>query len=130
MGNVYTVNTTSDDSNSGLTLSEAIVDANANPGSTIDFSPSVFTSGNDTYTLTSTLPEITANVTIDGTTTDGQGITLDGGDKYQGLYVYSGSAVTENLTLDDTAAIGQAGSDGSDGNNVATPGGGAVLGAG
>ena len=105
MGNVYTVTTTSDvDPSPGndLTLSEAINDANANPGSTIDFSPSVFTAGNDTYTLTGTLPEITANVTIDGTTTDGQGITLDGGGKYQGLYVYSGTAVIENLTLDDT----------------------------
>ena len=133
MGNVYTVTTTSDvDPSPGndLTLSEAINDANANPGSTIDFSPSVFTAGNDTYTLTGTLPEITANVTIDGTTTDGQGITLDGGGKYQGLYVYSGTAVIENLTLDDTPAIGQAGSNGADGNAVFTPGGGGVFGAG
>ena len=130
MGNVYTVTTTSDDSNSGLTLSEAINDANANPGSTIDFSPSVFTSGSDTYTLTGTLPEITANVTIDGTTADGQGITLDGGGKYQGLYVYSGTVVVENLTLDDAAAIGQAGSSGADGNTAPGPDGDVALGAG
>ena len=37
MGNVYTVTTTSDDSNSGLTLSEAINDANANPGSIVEW---------------------------------------------------------------------------------------------
>jgi hypothetical protein len=113
MGNTYTVTATSDDSNTGLTLTEAINEANANPGSTIDFSPSVFTPGNDTYTLTGALPEIKADVTIDGTTTDGQGITLDGGGKYQGFYVYSGTVTVENLTLDDTAAIGQAGSNGA-----------------
>jgi hypothetical protein len=50
-------------------------------------------------------PQITAtNGTIDGTTTDGLGITLDGGGKYQGLYVYSDTAVIENLSLNHTAA--------------------------
>ena len=51
------------------------------------------------------LTQITAtNVTFDGTTTDGLGITLDGGGKYQGLYVYSDTAVIENLSLNHTAA--------------------------
>ena len=116
MGNVYTVTATSDDSNSGLTLSEAIDAANANPGSTIDFA----LAETDTYTLTGTLPEITADVTIDGTNIDdGQNVSLDGGGKYQGLYVYSGTAVIENLTLDHTAAIGQAGSTGGNGSFLA-----------
>jgi Hint domain len=126
MGNVYTVTTTSDDSNTGLTLTEAIEAADANPGSTIDFSSSAFTPGNDTYTLTSALPQITANVTIDGTTSDGKGISLDGGGKYSGLYVYSGTVTVENLTLDDTAAIGQSGINGANGSVI----GGTVIGGG
>jgi hypothetical protein len=44
-----------------LTLSEAISDADANPGSRIDFSSSVFMPGNDTCSLTGTLSLITAN---------------------------------------------------------------------
>jgi hypothetical protein len=115
MGNVYTVTTTSDNSDSGLTLSEAINDANGDPGSTIDFS----LLGTDTYTLTGTLPQIAASVTIDGTNTDdGQSITLYGGGEHQGFYVYSGTVLIENLTLDDTAAIGQAGSPGKNSNTL------------
>jgi hypothetical protein len=104
MGNIYTVGT------AGLTLSQAITDANGNPGSTIEFALS-----SDTYTLTGNLPAITAtDLTIDGTnTTDGNSITIDGGGKYQGFYVSSGTATIENLTLQDTAAIGLNGSDGT-----------------
>ncbi|MFZ3352303.1 MAG: hypothetical protein WA268_15705 [Xanthobacteraceae bacterium] len=99
MANTYTVGT-------GLTLSQAINDANANPGSTIEFD----LSGTDTYTLTGDLPAISAAVTIDGTNTaDGQNVTLDGGGQYQGFYVSSGTATIENLTLYNTAAIGQNG---------------------
>ncbi len=117
MGNTYTVG-------AGLTLSQAIDDANANPGSTIEFN----LSGTDTYTLSGDLPAISADVTIDGTnTTDGNSITIDGGGKYQGFYVSSGTATIEDLTLQNTAAIGQNGSAGMDGftaNGDPFPGGG------
>jgi hypothetical protein len=117
MGNTYTVG-------AGLTLSQAIDDANADPGSTIEFN----LSGTDTYTLSGDLPAISADVTIDGTnTTDGNSITIDGGGKYQGFYVSSGTATIEDLTLQNTAAIGQNGSAGMDGftaNEDPFPGGG------
>ncbi|HEY0909238.1 MAG TPA: Hint domain-containing protein [Bradyrhizobium sp.] len=115
---VFVVNTTTDtdpDPGHDLTLSEAIADANANSnpdGSTIEFDPSVFTAGNDTYTLGNNganLPAIAADVTIDGTTSDGKGITLVGGGLYQGLFVHSGTVSIDNLTITDAVATGDNG---------------------
>jgi len=112
MADTFTVTTTSDiDPNPGndLTLTEAINAANADPnGAIIDFASSVFTSGNDTYTLTGDLPDISANVTIDGTTTDGAGITLDAAG-HRGLFVSSGIVDLENLTIENAKAVGAAG---------------------
>jgi len=108
----FTVTTTNDvDTNPGndLTLSEAIAAANSDAnGAIINFASSVFTPGNDTYTLTGNLPVISAKVTIDGTTTDGLGIALDAAG-HQGLFVSSGIVHLENLLIANAAAAGTAG---------------------
>jgi len=131
MVDTFTVTTTSDtDPNPGndLTLSEAIADANADAnGAIIDFASSVFTSGNDTYSLTGNLPDISANVTIDGTTTDGAGIALDAAG-HRGLFVSSGTVDLENLTIANAKAVGAAGGSGAGGGGGG--GGGAGLGGG
>jgi hypothetical protein len=72
--------TTNADSGAG-SLREAIASANASPGSRIEFDPAFFTGGaSNTITLASGLPKISAGVTIDGTTSDGSGITINGAD--------------------------------------------------
>jgi hypothetical protein len=133
MADTFTVTTTSDtDPSPGndLTLTEAINAANADAnGAIINFDPSVFTSGNDTYTLTGNLPDISANVTIDGTTTDGQGITLDAAG-HRGLFVSSGIVDLENLTIANAAAVGTAGANAASGPSGGGGGGGAGLGGG
>jgi hypothetical protein len=127
MVDTFTVNTTSDtdpDPGNDLTLTEAInaADADAN-GAIINFDPSVFTAGNDTYTLTGGLPGIAGNVTIDGTTSDGAGITLDAAGN-GGLVVSSGVVSIENLSIENAVAIGPAGGDANGGGGPRGGGGG------
>jgi hypothetical protein len=137
MADVFIVTATSDDDSNGLTLSEAIIDAEFDQnGAIIEFSSSVFTSGNDTYTLTGNLPPIGAikNVTIDGTTTDGLGITIDAAG-HRGLFVSSGNVSIEDLTIANAAALGAAGQSvpeggGGGGGGGAGLGGGLFVGAG
>jgi hypothetical protein len=129
MVDTFTVNTMSDtdpDPGNDLTLTEAInaADADAN-GAIINFDPSVFTAGNDTYTLTGGLPGIAGNVTIDGTTSDGAGITLDAAGN-GGLVVSSGVVSIENLSIEDAVAIGPAGGN-ANGGGGAGGGGGGIL---
>ena len=108
----YTV-TTNADSGTG-SLRQAINDANANPGSTIVFSSSVFTGGAaSVITLASALPEISANVTIDGASATG--VTINGNHGYQGLFVYSGAVTIEDLTIENAKALGATGATGAGG---------------
>ncbi len=74
----------------------------------------------NTIALTSDLPAVVNNVTIDG-----QGNTLNGGGVARGLFVYSGTVAIGNLTISNALAQGGAG-----GNGVVSGGGGAGLGSG
>mgnify|MGYP000926722234 FL=1 len=99
----YTVTSTEDTDAEG-TLRWAIVQANANPGSQIDLADSL-----GTITLTSSLPLITAAVTIHG----GVGNTVSGDDLHRIFFVDApGSAVTiEGLHLAHGLAKGGNGGD-------------------
>jgi hypothetical protein len=79
---VYTVTATSDGQGGPGTLTWAINQANGDPGSTIDFK-----TGTTSYALTSgnALPQIAADVTIEGTS-GGGGVTIDAA-LNQGLFV-------------------------------------------
>jgi hypothetical protein len=115
----FTVSTTAD-SGAG-SLRQAIINANATPGSTIVFSSSVFTGGAaSTITLLSDLPAISASVTIDGATATG--VTINGNGAFEGLFVSNGTVAVEDLTIEDAKAKGATGTAGG--------GGGAGLGGG
>lgn len=132
MADVYVVTTTSDfdpDPGHDLTLSEAIALANRDSGSVIEFAPGVFTAGNDTYTLTGDLPAIINSVTIDGTTTDGHGITIDAAG-HRGLFVSASNVSIDDLTIANAKAVGDAGQNAPSGGGGGGGGGGAGLGGG
>ncbi|MDQ2786607.1 MAG: right-handed parallel beta-helix repeat-containing protein [Chloroflexota bacterium] len=87
---LFTVSTTSD---SGVgSLRDAIIHANANPGATIAFA--IPNAGVQTITLAAALPNIAANVTIDGTTQLGYSgaplIAIDGATSVTDLTIASG----------------------------------------
>ena len=95
----------------GTSLRDAIVYANANPGTSVTFSIS-----NQTITLTSQLPLLLGNnTTIDG---GANNITLSGANTYRGFFIgdagQTGNGTThatiENLTITQTKALGGAGS--------------------
>jgi autotransporter-associated beta strand protein/T5SS/PEP-CTERM-associated repeat protein len=93
----YTVTQSSDDGTGATagTLSWAIHQANADPGSTINFS----LAANSTIALGAALPQITASVTIDGS--DVTGLTLDGQSNY-GIFSVNASGdniVVKNLNI-------------------------------
>lgn len=144
----YTVNTNADSSDSGgcvtvttCSLRDAITalddSATINTLSTpadIEFD---LGSGDTTIDLSGDLPAITQPVTIDGSNTQGDGtaITVDGGGSYRGLFVYGLGAdgattaspaigvTIDDLTVQDTAAIGGAGGDASGGGGAGLGGG-------
>ena len=89
---VIYVTTLSDHETAGkTTLRDAITQADASPGSTIDFGSAAHAL-KGTVTLTSPLPAITDSVTINGT-----GVVINGAGKFQGLSVTSG-ATTVSIT--------------------------------
>ena len=93
-------------------LRTAITYANGNPGTTINLTGGVTLTAGDLPALQAT------NVTING-----NGHVLSGGGSYRGLFVYSGSAQVQDLTIADAVAQGGKGGDG-------TPGGGGGAGLG
>ncbi|MDQ6834023.1 MAG: hypothetical protein M3008_11545, partial [Chloroflexota bacterium] len=86
------------DTGSG-SLRSAIMQANASPGSTISFG--ITGGGAQTITLMSSLPTITGNVTVDGTTAPGYTgtplVTLDGGNRAITAFTV-GAGATLNLS--------------------------------
>jgi autotransporter-associated beta strand protein len=102
--------------NSGAgSLSQAITNADANPGSTITFS----LPANSTITLTSPLPAITSSVTINGV--GSSGVTVSGGGSERIFFVQpgtSGTVTIENLTLANGMAQGGAGGAGGGGGGM------------
>jgi uncharacterized protein with beta-barrel porin domain len=110
--------TTTNDSGAG-SLREAIIEANATPGSTIAFASGL---GGATIALAGDLPAITSSVTING-----GGIRLDGNGTYRGLFVYSGTVQINDLTVRNAVARGGNGGSGSDGGGGAGAGLGGAL---
>ncbi|HEY1784876.1 MAG TPA: autotransporter domain-containing protein [Pirellulales bacterium] len=114
------VNSSADDGSSG-TLRWAINQANASPGSTIDFN---LTPGS-TINLTSPLPPIESNVTINGA--GATGLKVDGGGANAAFFVDNGTVKIENLTIANTNAVGGAGGTGSGGGGGGLGAGGALF---
>jgi hypothetical protein len=102
------------------TLSYAIQQANADPGSTINFN----LSGGTTINLSGPLRPIDANMTIDGAGT--AGLTINGGGTAAAFFVNSGTVTIKNLAVNNANAIGGTGGTGGTGGG----GGGGGLGAG
>jgi uncharacterized protein with beta-barrel porin domain len=105
----------------GASLSAAIAQADSNASSSyvINFQNNITLSGAASNTLKAF--NTTSNVTING-----NGFTLDGGGVQRGFFVYSGSVAINNVTIQNTQALGGNGGDGI--SNGAGAGGG--LGAG
>lgn len=99
-------------------MRQAIIDANAAPGSVIDFG----LPPNSTITLASPLPNITANMTIDGSVFPG--LTISGNNQSQVFFVEAGTVQISDLAIVNGKATGGSGGIGSGG------GGGGGLGAG
>jgi hypothetical protein len=97
---IVTATSDSDTNPNDLTLTQAIQDADAHPGSTITFAPDV-----TTYSLVGDLPDISANVTIEG-----NGVTLDAAG-HRGLFVSSGSVAIDDLLIVNAEAQGARGQD-------------------
>jgi hypothetical protein len=117
MANTYTVTTTNDIGAGSLRA--AITAANADPGSTIAFALSPFA----TITLTSALPAITADMTIDGA--GAFGLTVSGGNAVRVFFVQSGSVTIENMTIANGFA--QGGDGGESGGGGGLGAGGAIF---
>jgi uncharacterized protein with beta-barrel porin domain len=113
--NTYTVTDLSDNVSDTGSLRYAITQANANPGSTINFA----VSGGGTITLASDLPTIEANVTINGQSN----VTVSGANSFRIFFVDQGNVSVSNLTVANGVAHGGNGGAG-------TAGGGGGLGAG
>jgi hypothetical protein len=126
--NTYQVTSSADTLSSPAsgTLRWAILNANQNPGSTINLSG---ISSSQTITLAAPLPPIFASTTINGTTSDSSITTIDGGSLYPAFFAdpiintgTAGTTVTiENFILQNLTSKGGAGGLG---------GGGGALGAG
>lgn len=97
-------------------LRDAITFANGNPNTVINLQANI--------TLSADLPAVQAT----GMTFNGGGNTLSGGGAHRGLFVYSGTASIENLTITGTQAKGGDGPDGPSAGQLAGGGGGAGLG--
>ena len=108
MPSTYTVQTNADDGPNSLR--EAIISANGDPGSTIDFN---IGTGPQVITLLSALPAITASMTIDGTTQTGytgapiiEVVGSSAGSGVSGLALSASGGVVKGLIIDDFAANG------------------------
>ena len=112
----YTVTSNLDDGSAG-TLRYAINQANANPGSTINFAANLFTIG-----LTSPLPNINANMTING-----DGNSISGSGAYRIFFVNSGTVGISNLLLQGGVAQGGNGGSGTGGGGGGMGAGGAIF---
>jgi hypothetical protein len=125
-GGTYTVTHTGDDGTGAIagTLSWAVTQANADPGSTIDFT----LAPNSTIFLGGALPQITVPVIIDGTAVSN--LTLDAQGAHRAFFVNApGDAVTiENLNIANGKTHGGNGGIGGGGGMGA--GGGLFVGAG
>jgi uncharacterized protein with beta-barrel porin domain len=106
----------------GPSLSAAIaqVDGNASASYVINFQSNITLSNAASNTLKAF--NTTSNVTVNG-----NGFTLDGGSVQRGFFVYSGTVAIENLTVQNTQALG--GSGGSAGAAFVGGGGGGLGGA-
>jgi hypothetical protein len=95
---VFTVDTLLDESlPAAITLRVAIILANNNPGSTIEFDPSLFTSGPGTIQLNGALPDLSADVTIMGP--GASMLTVKGGGSSSDFSVFTvDSGVTAGLS--------------------------------
>lgn len=119
----FVVMNTNDDTNPG-SLRSAIIQANASPGSSITFSPSI---AGSTIHLNYDLPAITTNMTIDGGTNMIKIFGSNGGSISSRIFfVYSGAVAINNLSLENSEALGGSGGATSGG----AGGGGGGLGAG
>ncbi len=114
----YTVTSTADDGSAG-TLRYAINQANANPGSTINFAANL-----GGISLTSALPPINASMSINGASGDGG---ISGSNQYRIFLVNSGTVAISNLTLKNGLAQGGNGGDGSGGGGGGLGAGGAIF---
>src|SRR5262245_6777133 len=106
----YTVNTVIDENDgvgvgAGTSLREAITEANSEAGPhTIDFAPSLTSSGPTTITLLSALPAISRDMDIAGP--GANLLSISAGNTTRVLQIALNTAVTmENLTLRDGAAL-------------------------
>ncbi|MDJ0387708.1 autotransporter domain-containing protein [Roseomonas sp. E05] len=108
----YVVTQATDTGNTGAagSLSWAIAQANANPGSTITFSSSL---ANTTVVLGAPLPVISSSVTIDGS--GASGLTISGNNQNRVFFVNGGTVAVENLTIANGSAQGGAGASGGGG---------------
>jgi hypothetical protein len=111
--------------NSEADLRNAIIAANAGANTHTVYVINIGSQGSPVdISLSQDLPVLNGNVTIEG-----NGSTIDGGNKYRGLLVYSGNVAVKDLNFNDTAAIGGAGGN-STGYEAGAGGGGAGLGGG
>ena len=99
---VYSVTQSTDDGTGQTvgTLSNAILQANANPNSTINFN----LGGGSTLTLTGPLRPIEASVTINGAGTPG--LTINGGGTAAAFFVNAGTVTIQNMAVTNANAIG------------------------
>jgi uncharacterized protein with beta-barrel porin domain len=123
VADTYTVTQSSDNGTGQIagTLSYAIVQANANPNSTINFN----LTGTSTIALSGPLRPIEASVTINGAGTPG--LTIDGGGLAAAFFVNSGTVRIENLAISNANAVGGAGGLGAGGGGGGLGAGGALF---
>ncbi len=114
--------TSSADSGATGTLRWAINQANATPGSTINFAAGL---ANQTINLSSSLPLIEANVTIDGA--GAPGLTISGGNTSRVFFVDHGTVTIQNLTIANGFAQGGSGGAGLSGGGGGMGAGGALF---
>jgi autotransporter-associated beta strand protein len=102
----FTVSSNVDDGTGGTvnTLSWAINQANANPGSTINFNSAL---NGVTITLAGNLPPILVNMTIDGSAVPN--LKIDGAGRYSAFFVDTGTVAIKGLTIANTNSVGGAG---------------------
>jgi uncharacterized protein with beta-barrel porin domain len=102
-------------------LRDAIIFANANPGSTITFG----LPANSTVTIATPLPAINANVAIDGS--GSSGLTISGANTNRVFFVLSGNVSISNLTIAGGNATGGNGGSGATGGGGGMGAGGAIF---